>query len=358
MSVKYVTVQWTKRKLIYDVFAVLGVAVYLGLFTAVTQLTRPDLTAQVVSMRAWGTCAFLMLTLILCIGPLARLDRRFLPVLYNRRHFGVLMFVVGAVHARHVMGFYHAYSDVPPPVSLLTWDAAFTPTSLPFQLFGAGALLILLVMAVTSHDFWQKTLGARVWKGLHMGVYAAFALLVLHVAYGALQLETHPGLALMVCLATLSVVALHVIAGVRSTALERDAAQPGALAWVEHEGTRWIDAGPPTRIPKNRALPVVGPTGERIAVIRHEGRVSAIHGVCAHQGGPLYEGKVIDGCLTCPWHGWQYRPEDGCSPPPFAERVPTYRVAMADGRVLVDPSPLPPGTAVPPVELSPESDDV
>ena len=41
-------------------------------------------------MRAFGSCAFLMLTLILCIGPLARLDARFLPLLYNRRHFGVL----------------------------------------------------------------------------------------------------------------------------------------------------------------------------------------------------------------------------------------------------------------------------
>ena len=37
--------------------------------------------------RAFGACAFVMLTVILAIGPLARLDRRFLPLLYNRRHF-------------------------------------------------------------------------------------------------------------------------------------------------------------------------------------------------------------------------------------------------------------------------------
>ena len=34
------------------------------------------------------------LTIILSFGPLARLDRRFLPLLYNRRHFGVLTFFV------------------------------------------------------------------------------------------------------------------------------------------------------------------------------------------------------------------------------------------------------------------------
>jgi hypothetical protein len=50
-------------------------------------------------IRAFGTCAFLMLSLILCIGPLARLNPRFLPLLYNRRHFGVLMFLVASVHA-------------------------------------------------------------------------------------------------------------------------------------------------------------------------------------------------------------------------------------------------------------------
>jgi len=39
-----------------------------------------------------------MLTVILSIGPLARLDCRFLPLLYNRRHFGVLTFVIASLH--------------------------------------------------------------------------------------------------------------------------------------------------------------------------------------------------------------------------------------------------------------------
>lgn len=41
------------------------------------------------AMRAYVNCAFLMLT-ILAIGPLARLDTWFLPLLHNRRHFGVI----------------------------------------------------------------------------------------------------------------------------------------------------------------------------------------------------------------------------------------------------------------------------
>jgi len=48
--------------------------------------------------------------------------------------------------------------------------------------------------------------------------------------------------------------------------------------------------------------------------------------------------------VTCPWHGYQYRLEDGCAPPPFTEKLVTYRVRVAHGVLEVDPRPLPPGT--------------
>jgi len=48
--------------------------------------------------------------------------------------------------------------------------------------------------------------------------------------------------------------------------------------------------------------------------------------------------------VTCPWHGYQYRLQDGCAPPPFTEKLVTYRVRVARGVVEVDPRPLPPGT--------------
>ena len=345
MSVKYRPVQWTRSKIVYDLLLVAGVAIYIQVFSAAatSALTGAEaLSGATVRMRAWGSCALLMLTAILCIGPLARLDKRFLPLLYNRRHFGVLMFFVGLVHAREVLSWYHGYSDVPPLVSLLTYDAAITDASLPFQLFGAGALLILFVMAATSHDIWQKTLGAALWKSLHMAVYLAFALVVLHVAYGVLQYETHPGLAALVVGATALVSGLHLAAARRSTALDNEAGLPV-------DG--WLDAGPAAALPDGRARALATPAGERIAVVRHGEKVSAVHGVCAHQGGPLYEGAVLDDCLTCPWHGWTYRPADGCSPPPFKERIPTYRVKLVDGRVWVDPEPLAPGTPVEPATI-------
>jgi DMSO/TMAO reductase YedYZ heme-binding membrane subunit/nitrite reductase/ring-hydroxylating ferredoxin subunit len=344
VSVRYEAVQWTRPKVVYDVVLVAVLAAYLAAFPVLSKLAQPRIDAQVVQMRAFGSAAFLMLTFILCIGPLARFDRRFIPLLYNRRHFGVLMCAVALLHWNAVAGWYFAYSRTPAWVATLTRDTHPLEGS-AFPLFGVIALAILVVMALTSHDFWQKVLGAGAWKSLHMLVYVAYAAVVCHVAFGALQWETHPGFVAVFIGGAATVVTLHILAARRSTELD---AAPHPL--VEHEGETWIDAGPPERIPRQRALPVIPPTGERIALVRDGDRVTALHGVCAHQGGPLYEGKVIDGCLTCPWHGWQYKAEDGCSPPPFEETIPTYRIALsAKGRILVHPTPLPPGTPAEPV---------
>ena len=74
--------------------------------------------------------------------------------------------------------------------------------------------------------------------------------------------------------------------------------------------------------------------GDAIAVFRDGDRIAAVSNICRHQGGPLGEGKVVDGCITCPWHGFQYRMEDGQSPPPFTEKIATYATRIMNGTVL------------------------
>ena len=85
------------------------VALFIGTFITVGALRNPpaDQPAWIgLRIKAFGTCAFVMLTIILMIGPLARLDPRFLPLLYNRRHFGVLTFLVALVHACSVVDWF------------------------------------------------------------------------------------------------------------------------------------------------------------------------------------------------------------------------------------------------------------
>ena len=76
MSVKYVPVIWNRNKLVYDAIVLAGIAVYIYAFLRLgggfDDLTRP-VDGAVLRMRAFGSCAFFLLTVILCIGPLARL---------------------------------------------------------------------------------------------------------------------------------------------------------------------------------------------------------------------------------------------------------------------------------------------
>ncbi len=109
MSVGFQAVQWNRRKLVYDGILIAGVVLFIGTFMTVGALRNPpaDMPAWInLRIKAFGTCAFMMLTIILMIGPLARLDRRFLPLLYNRRHFGVLTFLVALVHACSVVDWF------------------------------------------------------------------------------------------------------------------------------------------------------------------------------------------------------------------------------------------------------------
>lgn len=345
MSVSYTSVGWNRHKRLYDAVLAGAVGAYLVVFYAAGKLFfRPpgSFADPVLLIRALGTCALVMLHVVLWIGPLCRLDRRFLPLLYNRRHLGVCTFLVGLSHAALVLGFYHGFGNVNPFLSLLTANTAYGSLSrFPFEALGLAALLILFLMAATSHDFWLANLSPRVWKGLHMLVYAAYALLVMHVVLGALQAERSPVPAAILAAGVMVTAGLHVAAGTRE-------ARTDAGCQTQSCSDGFVDVGSVDEIPENRAKAVCLPGRDRIAVYRYGGKVSALSNVCAHQGGPLSEGKIVGGCVTCPWHGYQYLPGSGRSPPPFAEKIATYRVRVEGRRILLNPEPLPAGTEVEP----------
>jgi DMSO/TMAO reductase YedYZ heme-binding membrane subunit/nitrite reductase/ring-hydroxylating ferredoxin subunit len=346
MSLGYKAVGWSRHKKVYDAAVTAAVLLYIAAFFIASSIVYAPPNApgpEVVLIRATGSCAIILLHVILCIGPLARLDRRVLPILYNRRHLGVITFLVALVHAAVVTGYYHGFGSIQPFLSLLTSNTNFSSLkAFPFEALGIVALLILFLMAATSHDFWLKNMGARAWKSLHMLVYPAYALLIGHVALGAMQSDRGSTIPILLSIGVIIVSTLHLLAARREA--RTDQGTP-ALA----DG--WIDVGPAADIPEARARIICAPAGERIAIFNHHGSISAVTNVCAHQGGPLGEGRIIDGCITCPWHGWQYRPADGCSPPPFAEKIATFPVRITAGRVEVHPVALPPGTPVNPARL-------
>lgn len=352
MSVQYQAVGWNRQKRIYDLVLAAAVAAYLGLFVGAGTVVHPQATAETLLIRALGTAALLLLHVALAIGPLCRLDQRFLPLLYNRRHLGVTTFLLGASHGVFSLVQFHALGDVNPLVSLLISNRNYQSLAeFPFQVLGFGALLILFLMAATSHDFWLRNLTAPVWKRLHMMVYAAYSLVVAHVTLGALQSERNPLLAFTLALGMATLLGLHLAASWKERRI--DERHPG-------DAPGFVDVCAVDEIPESRAVTITL-CGERVAVFRYGGKISAISNVCQHQNGPLGEGRIIDGCVTCPWHGYQYRPENGASPPPFPEKVPTFRAQVRAGRVLVHPQPQPPGTFLEPATIEQQegkSDDL
>jgi nitrite reductase/ring-hydroxylating ferredoxin subunit/DMSO/TMAO reductase YedYZ heme-binding membrane subunit len=348
VSATYRAVGWTRSKIIYDAILLTGVALYLLAYMRLGPLLRPiemQLDGPSHAIRAFGTCAFILLSLVLMIGPLARIDSRFLPLLYNRRHFGVITCTVSAAHIIAVFDWYLAYSPLSPWVAMLVVDASFgSLRGFPYLPFGAAAFVILLLLAVTSHDFWLKFLTPPVWKTLHMSIYAAYALVVAHVAFGALQDARNLGLPLLICGMAACVMALHLAAAMLER--RRDAATAG-----QARADAWVEAGPLARFHEGRGVTVILPGGEAVAVFRHGDQLSAISNLCAHQNGPLAEGRVRNGKVICPWHGYEYCVRSGRAPAPYTEKLATYRVRLEDGAVSVHPVANTPGTDVEPVRI-------
>jgi nitrite reductase/ring-hydroxylating ferredoxin subunit/uncharacterized membrane protein len=43
-----------------------------------------------------------------------------------------------------------------------------------------------------------------------------------------------------------------------------------------------------------------------LVLIRTGQTIHALYNQCAHAGGPLSEGSLVDGCIECPWHGSRF----------------------------------------------------
>jgi sulfoxide reductase heme-binding subunit YedZ len=336
MSASYQAVLWNRQKKHYDWLIFAFCSTYLVIFISLNLTFNPQITFETLLIRSTSTLAVLLLHIILSIGPLSRINKKFLPLLYNRRHLGVTMFFIAAIHGVFSIMQFHTLGNVNPIVSLFTSNTRFGSVSaFPFQALGFFAFLIFFLMAITSHDFWLHNLSPKVWKTLHMFVYVAYFLVVMHVMLGVIQYETNPAFVIILVLGSGALITLHLIAGlheVRKDNLKFNLQKQGFVMVCDV-----ID------IEDDRAK-MFCIDKERIAVYKTNGKLFAVNNVCKHQNGPLGEGKVIDGCITCPWHGYQYLPHNGQSPPPFTEKVSTYDVQLEGTKVWINPKAYPEGT--------------
>ena len=97
-------------------------------------------------------------------------------------------------------------------------------------------------------------------------------------------------------------------------------------------GTRWValDLGPGQELAEG--APIRARAGaESLLLVRQGTTIHALHEKCAHAGGPLSEGTIVDGCIQCPWHGSRYRLTDGrAQRGPTVYDQPRYEVRLGE----------------------------
>lgn len=82
---------------------------------------------------------------------------------------------------------------------------------------------------------------------------------------------------------------------------------------------------------------LVEAAGTRVVLARVGERVYACSDTCAHQGGPLDQGRLSGTRLSCPWHGWMYDVRTGeCLMPARGGSISCYPVRVDAGEVWIE----------------------
>lgn len=198
----------------------------------------------------------------------------------------------------------------------------------------AVGLAVAVVTLITGYTDFQDTFALERRFGCVHGMLMTVAVLI-DTASIALRWWSGAGLhPLAVALATAGYALVllgswyggHLVFGI-GYAVNRDAflegpddwTPAGAAADVPADGMRMVEAG-----------------GMKVLLTREAGEVCAISAVCSHAGGPLHEGTLEKGVVTCPWHFSRFRVCDGRAvggPATFDQ--PKLLVRETEGRLEV-----------------------
>ena len=96
----------------------------------------------------------------------------------------------------------------------------------------------------------------------------------------------------------------------------------------------WVKMATTDELPPGRSKEVEH-DGRIYALFNVEGVISAVDGICPHQGGPLADGEVSGTCVTCPWHGWPFDVRTGATTINKKMTLPVFGVRVEGPDVLV-----------------------
>ena len=173
----------------------------------------------------------------------------------------------------------------------------------------AVGLVVALLALITGYTDFADTIGLERRFGCAHGLLMTIVVLV-DVVSLALRWWGSDGVhPLAVALSTVALLVLllgawlggHVVFGI-GYGVNHDAFLDGPEDWA--------NAGPADAVPAE-GMRLVAAGSMNVLLARLDGRICALSGICTHAGGPLHEGTLEDGVVTCPWHGSRFRLRDG-----------------------------------------------
>lgn len=364
-----------------DVALAFGFAVVL--FGA--KLLFPHVDEDVLLLRTAAISAFVLLHLVLLIGPWSWWVKPVMRAYKHRRHMGVTVFLLGLLHYVLVM---RVYFDRNP---LLAWQGGAV------IFLGYSALMTFFFLAMTSHDraqrrFSERTwrilqtfliagyacfmvIGARMtvlpypwwvwglgglaiswglltvrapwsvrlirpffgWKQLHRMIYVAYAFLLAHA--GLVATTSAPLWVRITMIGGAAfVIGSHVVGQVMRRRQDRWAKErvTRVARTLERDGQQFVGIAKVDEFHPGIGQKFVV-SGRVVAVFKIGQRFVALSNTCMHQQGPISKGWVdSEEYIVCPWHEWQYSSTDGCGPPEYRKDcVPLFPTIIEEGIVFV-----------------------
>jgi len=199
------------------------------------------------------------------------------------------------------------------------------------DLLVAAGVLAAVPTAASGLNDWSDTYGADTRVGLvHATINtAALSLYVASLSSRAHHRRTRAkvlGLTGFALLAGGSYLGGHLSFG-RGVNVNRTAWQDGPREWTSVLPDTELADGEQRR---------VDAAGTPVLLVRQTGWLYALANTCSHMGGPLDEGTVSDGCVTCPWHGSTFRLADGhIRRGPASTPEPCYQTRVRDGQIEI-----------------------
>lgn len=112
-----------------------------------------------------------------------------------------------------------------------------------------------------------------------------------------------------------------------ATALEKRAPDQNAI-------DKWVKVGKISDIP-SRGARCVENGDMKIAIFRTaDDQIFALEDKCPHSDGPLSQGIIHDGCVTCPLHNWVISLESGLAQGADKGATKTFPIKM-DGETIL-----------------------